>query len=155
MLLHALTLTLAACPPQDDPSDWRLREPGTQAEAWEALEGEPYPELAGLGPWINSEALSWSDLRGYVVLVHHFSTAKRASTRLVPELVDLLAAHADEGLAVLGVHTRRDGEACEAWVIKHGVPYLMTVDGGGKLARQASARRVPTFHLVGRYIAMC
>jgi len=150
MALLPLVLTLATCPTQDDASTWRVRDPGPSAEAWDAMEGRLYPGLGTLEGWVNSDPLDWKALEGHVVLVHHFATSKRSSTRLVPELVELYQQHRGEGLAVLGVHTRRDAADCQRWVIKHGVPYHVAVDGEGKLGRQASAKRVPTLHLVGR-----
>ncbi|MCI0706610.1 MAG: redoxin domain-containing protein [Ignavibacteriae bacterium] len=62
------------------------------------------PELYG-DYWLNSEPVSISALRGYVVLLNFWDYSSAASLRAVPYLNEWYRKYQEYGLVVIGVHT--------------------------------------------------
>ena len=67
--------------------------------------GDAAPEFADIGEWINSDPLTMDDLRGQVVLIDFWTYTCINCIRTMPYLRDWHEKYADQGLAIVGVHT--------------------------------------------------
>ena len=63
------------------------------------------PELTGLSNWINSKPLTFSNLRGKVVLVDFWTYSCINCLRTLPHVKAWYRTYRNRGLVVLGVHT--------------------------------------------------
>jgi thiol-disulfide isomerase/thioredoxin len=68
-------------------------------------QNEMAPELIGVSGWLNSEALTLSELRGQVVLISFWTYTCSNCIREIPHLNGWHEKYADEGLVIIGVHT--------------------------------------------------
>jgi thiol-disulfide isomerase/thioredoxin len=78
--------------------------PMSTATAELAIEGE-LPRLDGAKEWINSQALTASDLRGKVVLVDFWTYTCINWRRTLPYVRAWAEKYKDHGLVIIGVHT--------------------------------------------------
>jgi thiol-disulfide isomerase/thioredoxin len=93
----------------------------------------PAPELAGLGNWYNSEALTLQELRGKVVMVDFWTYSCVNCVRTLPYMVDWNAKYADEGLVILGIHTpefafEQDADNVQQAIERFGILYPVAQD---------------------------
>lgn len=72
----------------------------------DAFVGQMAPELK-TDEWINSEPLTLESLRGKVVLLDFWAWDCPECAKTLPNLKELYARYADDGLVIIGVHTPR------------------------------------------------
>jgi thiol-disulfide isomerase/thioredoxin len=116
----------------------------------------PAPEFPSRDPkrWIGA-ATSWQDLRGRVVLLDVWTFGCINCVRSLPFVKDVRARYADQGLAVVGVHTpefdhERDRKRVEEAVAKHGLDYPHLLDDDHHYWRALRNQYWPTAYLVDR-----
>ena len=98
-----------------------------------AVEGFLAPELVGIDGWINSEPLSLAALRGKVVLVDFWTYTCVNCIRTFPYLKAWHEKYADDGLAIIGVHSpefafERRLENVQGAALHHGLLYPIALD---------------------------
>jgi thiol-disulfide isomerase/thioredoxin len=91
------------------------------------------PSLAGATGWLNSPALTPTDLRGKVVLVDFWTFTCINWLRTLPYLRAWDAKYRHQGLVIIGVHTpefsiERDVEAIRRSARQMGVGYPVAID---------------------------
>ncbi|MEE8469129.1 MAG: TlpA disulfide reductase family protein [Planctomycetota bacterium] len=135
----------------DDPPEWRSRRPNKDpSAAWDAMEGRPAPSLASLTHWLSTSALTWEDMRGHVVLVDLWGTWCPPCVSAVPHLQELAERHAQDGLLVLGVHSKKGLARLATFVEKKGVSYVVAADSENTFKRAMHVKAWPTYYIVDR-----
>lgn len=66
----------------------------------------PAQDFKGIKAWINSEPLTLEDLRGKVVLIDFWTYTCVSCLRTVPYLQQWNTKYANDGLVIVGVHSR-------------------------------------------------
>jgi thiol-disulfide isomerase/thioredoxin len=115
------------------------------------------PELAGVGPWLNTpggEPLSLAALRDHVVLLEFWTFACGNCQRTIPFLRQMHGRYQPE-LAVVGVHTPEfEFEASvpnvERAVREEGIDYPVGVDNDFVAWNTYGLRYWPTLYLIDR-----
>jgi thiol-disulfide isomerase/thioredoxin len=104
--------------------------------------------------WIGTPA-TWQGLRGRVVLLDVWTFGCINCVRSLPWVKDVRARYADQGLAVVGVHTpefdrERERRNVEAAVAKHGLDYPHLLDADYAYWKALGNEYWPTAYLVDR-----
>lgn len=91
------------------------------------------PELRDVSGWVNTEPFTLESLRGQVVLVDFWTYTCINCIRTLPYLKDWHDKYADQGLAIVGVHTpefdfEKDHENVKMAVAEHGLKYRIAQD---------------------------
>jgi thiol-disulfide isomerase/thioredoxin len=115
------------------------------------------PELAGVGPWLNTpdgEPLSLAALHDRVVLLEFWTFACGNCRRTIPFLRQMHGRYQPQ-LAVVGVHTPEfEFEASvpnvERAVREQGIEYPVGVDNDFLAWKAYGTRYWPTLHLIDR-----
>ena len=115
------------------------------------------PELAGVGPWLNTpggESLSLAGLRNRAVLLEFWTFACGNCRRTIPFLREMHGRYQPE-LAVVGVHTPEfEFEASvpnvERAVREQGIEYPVGVDNDLLAWNAYGIRYWPTLYLIDR-----
>ena len=149
-VLAACLLSQTAALAQDrGPANWRDPRPELR-QTWDSLEGKPAPPLTPLGEWINSDARSWRDLEGKVVVLDYRATWCGPCIRAIPQLVQLHEEHHDDGLVILGVHSSRGWQNMANFVEQRSLPYAFAADPESRLGRELGIRFIPTYFVIDR-----
>lgn len=146
LLLAAPALTLAV-------SAWFGRAP--LATAYAAESPAPAFTHSSAEDWINSEPLTWSDLKGQVVLVDFWTFECWNCYRSFPWLHAVEDRYADQGLQVIGVHTpefarERVRDNVVAKVHEFGLKHPVMMDNDFSYWNAFNNRYWPAFYLVDR-----
>jgi cytochrome c biogenesis protein CcdA/thiol-disulfide isomerase/thioredoxin len=117
--------------------------------------GEPAPALVGIDAWLNAPPIDLASLRGRVVLLDFWTFGCVNCIRTLPHLRDWHARYADQGLAVIGVHTpefahERPLPALRAAVERHGLRYPIAQDNGYRTWQAYGVRYWPAQILIDR-----
>jgi len=149
-LVGALLCTTALAQ-LDDPPEWKSRRANKDPIAeWDAMEGQPAPSLASLTHWLSTDALTWEDMRGHVVLVDLWGAWCPPCVSAVPRLVELAEKHEEAGLLVLGVHSKKGVSRLETFVQKKGVSYVVAADSENTFKQAMHVKAWPTYYIVDR-----
>jgi thiol-disulfide isomerase/thioredoxin len=147
----AVTLWSAAC--ADDFT--RERGEGEKYEernkAKDALEGKPPPALAVTG-WENTDGneLTLAGLKGKVVVLDFWGVWCGPCRAAMPHLKELYARHKDEGLVVIGVHTKTKAEEMSAYVKEVELPWAVAVDAEGETVKSFAVDSYPDYYVIDR-----
>ncbi len=98
-----------------------------------ALTPYPAPALAGLSHWLNSPALTLSQLKGKVVLIDFWTYSCINCIRTLPYLLAWDKAYRSKGLIIIGVHTpefefEKNSENVRQAVLRFGIQYPVALD---------------------------
>jgi thiol-disulfide isomerase/thioredoxin len=112
---------------------------GERGELVLPVEGE-FPELSGIGPWINSPPLTRKQLKGKVVLIDFWTYSCINCVRSIPYVRAWHDRYAKDGLVVIGVHApefafERSLDNVKAAVADLGIRYPVALDNDFKLWR--------------------
>ncbi|WP_223619075.1 thioredoxin family protein [Lysobacter sp. ESA13C] len=132
-----------------------LAWPEAGAHGKGAIASTVAPDLAGGGPWINSEPLSLPKLRGQVVLVEFWTYSCINCIRVLPHVSRWHERYAAQGLVVIGVHTpeygyERVGANVRAAVKRLGIGYPVVQDNGFRIWNAYGNRYWPALYLIDR-----
>ena len=119
----------------------------------DALEGKMPPPIKDATGWMNTEdgePLSWSDLKGKVVLIDFWGTWCAPCRRAIPHLKELYDKHADDGLVVLGIHTKNSVEKGPAYVRENEIPYPIAFDSNDEVIARFHVDSFPDYYLIDR-----
>lgn len=126
-------------------------------KALQADEPEPAPAFTHHAPsaWINSEPLSWQDLRGQVVLLDFWTFMCWNCYRSFPWLTELEAELADAPFTVVGVHTPEfEAEKERARVVERahhfGLHHPIMMDNDHSYWNAIGNRYWPAYYLVDK-----
>ncbi|MFG0256588.1 MAG: TlpA family protein disulfide reductase [Phycisphaerales bacterium JB043] len=139
--------TEAKEPPAPDREARILVEAREDRALLDALQGEPAPSVTG-SVWLNTDARSIEDFRGKVVLVDFWGVWCAPCLKAVPKLKEWHERYADDGLVILGVHTRRGSEHVEGFVEEHGIEYPVVIDDGDATSGRYLVDAWPDVHLI-------
>ena len=111
-------------------------------------DGPAVETMTGVAPPLGGETLSGdvlepADLAGRVLVVNLWATWCGPCERELPMLADAARAHADEGVAFLGIDEREDPAAALAWLGRFDMPYPSLSDPSGYLAYRFGAPFLP------------
>jgi thiol-disulfide isomerase/thioredoxin len=112
------------------------------------------PELAG-GPWLNSEPLKLSDLKGKVVLVEFWTFGCINCQHVIPAVRNWYNTYKDQGLVIIGVHTpefdyEKDLNNVKDGLTRLDVPYPVVLDNDWATWHAYRNRYWPAFYLVDK-----
>jgi peroxiredoxin len=115
----------------------------------------PAPELKGIDEWINSKPVKLSDLKGKVVVLHFWTFGWINCIRNYPWYTGWHKDFAENGVAVIGVHTpETDGEKKIEQVRKkvkdNGMKYTIAVDGSAKTWQAWGNQWWPCVYLIDK-----
>ncbi len=152
-VVGVLVLGLGAMSAHAEDGISRERDDDTPAEnaAKDALEGKAPPPIKDAASWMNTEngePLSWSGLKGKVVLIDFWGTWCPPCRKAIPHLKKLAAKHAAEGLVVLGIHTKTNEEEGPSFVRKKNIAYPIAFDGNDEVIDRFHVDSFPDFYLI-------
>ncbi|MBN1489159.1 MAG: redoxin domain-containing protein, partial [Phycisphaerae bacterium] len=116
-----------------------------QEKTWARRLGKPFdfsgvrsvaaraPEFRGDGPWLNSEPLTMSELRGRVVAVHFWTFGCSNCIHNYPWYKGWQEDYADKGLTIVGIHTpettgEHKVESVQAKAKENGLIFPILID---------------------------
>jgi thiol-disulfide isomerase/thioredoxin len=131
--------------PADELSDVAAR---SARLAREALIGKPAP-VPIVERWYNGGF--WQlNLAHKVVLLDFWGVWCSPCRRQIPQIRDLAAKCANQGLVVIGIHTQAGKENLPSFLAQNEVPYLVAVDRDNKTAEAYRVTGYPTVALIDR-----
>lgn len=135
---------------QDEPADWRENDKPELRTYWTTLEGKAAPKLDKLDGWLGTEARSWKDLRGKVVLLDYWATWCGPCVAGIPHVVEMYEKYHDQGLEILGVHSARGFEKMPAFVEEKKLPYAFAADPTRDLGTALGIKFIPSYFIIDR-----
>lgn len=112
------------------------------------LPGAVPPEIEA-SEWLNTEPLAWADLRGKVVLLDFWATSCGPCVKSLPDVQQLADKYGEEGLVVIGIHSKADAETCADFVAEKKLTFPMAIDRGPTADRYA-VDSLPSYFLVDK-----
>lgn len=134
----------------NDEKDWRESHHQDLRDNWDTMEGKPAPALKELSGWLNTEARSWKDLEGKVVLLDYWATWCGPCRKGIPHLVEMHEKYEDDGLVILGVHSSRGFEKMESFVAQEELPYAFAADTTRNLGSDLGIKFIPSYFVIDR-----
>ncbi len=145
----ALVLAPAALA-QNEPADWRDNSQPDLRTHWSTVEGKAAPSLEKLEGWLGTEARSWKDFEGKVVLLDYWATWCGPCIAGIPHLVEMHKKYHEKGLVILGVHSSRGYEKMPAYVAENNLPYAFAADPSRELGTALGVKFIPCYFLIDR-----
>jgi peroxiredoxin len=106
------------------------------------------PGFAGRTP--DGRAVSLAGLAGQAVLVNFWASWCRECRPEMPVLEGLHRKFASQGLAVVAVNAREDGETVRRYARELGLTFALVLDPDGAISRRYGVIGLPTTVLIGR-----
>lgn len=133
-----------------DETGWRDAAKPELRDAWDALEGKAAPKIDNLTGWMNTEARSWKDLEGKVVIIDMWATWCGPCIAQMPKLTALHQKYAEQGLVILGVHSANGFEKMDAYVKNKELPWAFAADDKRELSTALSVQYIPSYFIVDK-----
>lgn len=114
------------------------------------------PEFDGKNKtWINSQPLSWDDLKGKVVLIDFWTYSCVNCLRTLPFLKEWHEKYKDKGLIIIGVHTpefvfEKNENNLRTFVEKNEIRYPVVVDNDFEIWQAYGNKYWPSKYLVDK-----
>jgi peroxiredoxin len=118
-----------------------------------ASEGPPQPGMPAAGfalEDLGGEEVSLADYAGRPVLVFFWATWCGYCRREIPDVVDLYAEMADDGLAVLAVDIMEPRDLVAEFAAEAGMEFPVLLDAEARVADRYYVRGVPTNVFIDR-----
>ena len=68
----------------------------------------------------------------------------------MPHLKELHEKHQKDGLVILGIHSKKGMDKCQAYVGEEGIPYAVAIDHEGKTVDSFKVDSFPDYYVVDR-----
>lgn len=153
VILSALATTAQDAPSQPPPDDYfsRVRPAGeeTRNAAKDAMEGKAPPTIQAVS-WSNSDALSWEALRGKVVVIDFWGVWCGPCRKALPKLQALDEKHREDGLVIIGIHTKEEAALGKKFVEAGNLAYPVAFDDDDKTAAAFRISGYPAYYAVDR-----
>lgn len=130
------------------PDGW-LEGSSSKRNRLSAIEGNEPPAFK-VTDWINSDAMTFDDLEGKVVLVDFWATWCGPCRRAVPHTNEMAEKYADEGLVVIGVCNTRGAEKMGETVEQLDIRYPVCKDVNNQTVRAWRVNGYPDYYLIDR-----
>ncbi|MFP6582171.1 MAG: TlpA disulfide reductase family protein [Candidatus Hydrogenedentota bacterium] len=146
-----LCWSVASAYAENGPTRERNPNDPTQNAKKDALEGKAPPALGNLTGWMNTvdgKPLAWADLKGKVILIDFWGTWCPPCRRAIPHLKELSEKHADDGLIVLGIHTKNAEEEGPAYVREQKMEYPIAFDSKDNVISSFHVDGFPDYYLI-------
>ena len=118
----------------------------------DALEGKAPPNFKHATSWMNTDGdqpLDWSDLKGKVVVIDFWGEWCAPCKEQIPHLKELYAKHKDEGLVILGIHSKKGADRGKRYVKDNGIVYPIAFDENDDAVRSGFlGNSWPDYYLV-------
>lgn len=120
-------------------------------EAKDALENKEPPRLV-VTNWQNTDEseLKLADLKGKVVVIDFWGVWCGPCRAAMPHLKELHEKHKDDGLVIIGVHTKNRGEEMADFVTEEELPWPVAWDEEGKTVKAFEVDSYPDYYLIDR-----
>jgi peroxiredoxin len=102
------------------------------------------------GATVDDRQVSMTALRGRVVLVNFWASWCLECRPELPVLERLHRELAPQGLAVIGINAREEGDAVRRYAKELGLTFPLVLDRDGKVSALCGAVGLPATFLVGR-----
>jgi cytochrome c biogenesis protein CcmG/thiol:disulfide interchange protein DsbE len=99
---------------------------------------------------LDGNALRLADLRGRPVIVNFWASWCGPCVEEFPLLREAAAAHADDGLAVVGIVYRDRSEAARDFMARNGASWPAAMDPGERVAGDYGILGAPETYFIGR-----
>lgn len=114
----------------------------------DAITGRPAPEL-GVEYWLNATDVTWTGLRGRVVLLDFWGAWCAPCKALTPTLRGLQRKYESRGFTIVGIHTARDADRGRLYVRQQQIEYPIGFERrGNPVAAAYHVNGYPDLHLV-------
>lgn len=148
--------TLALMLPTAGADDFkRERREGEQYEernrAKDDLENKTPPALA-VTNWQNTDGkeLTLDELKGKVIVLDFWGVWCGPCRAAMPHLKELYEKHKDQGLVVIGVHTKSQGEKMADYIQEADLPWPIALDADGETVKAFAVDSYPDYYLIDR-----
>ena len=120
-----------------------------------ALRIKKAPELTGVTRWLNSEPLSFKELRGKVVVVHFWTNGCYNCRNNYEHYRSWQKRYEGKDVVILGIHTpetsdEHDIDQIKQQAAKHGLKFPIAVDNDGVNWQAWKNHYWPTVYVVDR-----
>ena len=148
LFLLVLLMTPPATAAEEFPADWFWGSEKQRARH-DAMVGRPAPELRLVDA--EGRPAEPKDTRGKVVVVDFWATWCGPCRKALPENVELMKEHADDGLVILGIHdSQRGAERMGELSRQYGLNYPLYVDVDAKSQKAWNVLFWPTIAVLDR-----
>ncbi|MDA7950361.1 MAG: TlpA family protein disulfide reductase [Pirellulaceae bacterium] len=113
-----------------------------------SIEGKAPPSIADGTTPLNGAAADWAQFEGKVVLIDFWGVWCGPCRASIPHLKELHEKHKDEGLVVLGIHTKNQAEKGPDFVKEEKIPYPVLFDTTGEIVKRFYVNSYPDYYLI-------
>ncbi len=131
---------------------WLERLPKEDRTAIDAIVGYAPPAIPTDLKWIGNQALTWSDVRGKVVVVQSFTTATMAGRKWPERVAAELKESPTSDLRIIALHTPEGAAKAEDFLAKQPPPANVTVaiDSKGEFCDAFGIYKQPVNFVIDR-----
>ncbi len=129
--------------------EWSKEQDAERAEKLMALEGASPPSLEKIGSWANTDGpMNWEDFKGKVVLIDFWGQWCGPCRAAIPHLKELHEKYGEDGLVVLGIHTKNTFEEGKTYVVEEEIKYPIAFDETGEVIPTFVVNSYPDYYFI-------